>query len=263
MPSFAAELRQGWKALIGWIVGLAAVCVVYLPFFESIGASPEMEAMLASLPRALVVGMGFDTMFTGAGYVHSSILELTALILAVIAGIGWGARAIAGDEEEGMLELTLAHGVSRARVYTERALAIVVRFLILGAALWAILMGSSAPFSLDLDAARTLAAVTSFTALAIMLSFLSLAVGAATGNKGAATGTGAGIAVAAYVMNVIGRQSEDWAWLSEVSPFGWAFAEIPIMTGWDWTGLALLDGLSVLAFLVGLVGLRRRDVLCG
>lgn len=115
MPIFASELRHGWKALMGWIIGLIAVCVVYLPFFESIGASPEMESMLSALPDALVVGMGFDTMFTGAGYVHSSILELTALILVVIAGVGWGARAIAGDEEEGMLELTLAHGVSRMR----------------------------------------------------------------------------------------------------------------------------------------------------
>lgn len=147
MPIFASELRHGWKALMGWIIGLIAVCVVYLPFFESIGASPEMESMLSALPDALVVGMGFDTMFTGAGYVHSSILELTALILVVIAGVGWGARAIAGDEEEGMLELTLAHGVSRMRVYSERALVIVVRFLILGAVLWAILMGLSGPFS--------------------------------------------------------------------------------------------------------------------
>lgn len=209
MPIFASELRHGWKALMGWIIGLIAVCVVYLPFFESIGASPEMESMLSALPDALVVGMGFDTMFTGAGYVHSSILELTALILVVIAGVGWGARAIAGDEEEGMLELTLAHGVSRMRVYSERALVIVVRFLILGAVLWAILMGLSGPFSLDLDAAYTTAGVASFTVLAIALAFVSLAVGAATGRKSAAIGAGAGVGVAAYVANVIGRQSDD------------------------------------------------------
>lgn len=261
MPIFVSELRHGWKALLGWIIGLIAVCIVYLPFFESIGASPEMEAMLESLPKALVVGMGFDTMFTGAGYVHSSVLELTALILVAIAGIGWGARAIAGDEEEGMLELTLAHGVSRTRVYTERALAIVVRFLVLGVALWAILMGSSEPFSLDLNAVDAAAGVASFTALAIALAVIALAVGAATGRKSAAVGAGAGIAVATYVMNVIGRQSEDWAWLSEVSPFGWAFVEIPIMNGWDWPGTALLAGLSVVAFVAGLLAVQRRDIL--
>lgn len=217
--------------------------------------------MLESLPKALVVGMGFDTMFTGAGYVHSSVLELTALILVVIAGVGWGARAIAGDEEEGMLELTLAHGISRTRVYVERALAIVARFLVLGLALWAILMGSSEPFSLDLNPVDTAAGVVSFTVLAIMLAVIALAVGAATGRKSAAIGAGAGIAVTAYVMNVIGRQSEDWAWLSEVSPFGWAFAEIPIMNGWDWPGVALLLGLAVVAFVAGLLTIQRRDIL--
>ncbi|HMR49814.1 MAG TPA: ABC transporter permease subunit [Arachnia sp.] len=261
MPIFAAELRHGWKALIGWTLGLVAVCVIYLPFFESIGASMEMKSMLDSLPQTLVVGMGIDLMFSGAGYVHSSILEMTALILVVIAGVGWGARAVAGDEEEGMLELTLAHGVSRTRVYAERALAIVARFLILGAALWAILMGSSGPFSLDLDAGDTTAGVASFTALAIALSFVSLAVGAATGRKSAAIGAGAGLAVAAYIANVIGRQSQDWGWLSDVSPLGWAFAEVPIMNGWDVPGLALLGGLAALSFVLGLLAVTRRDIL--
>lgn len=262
MPVFINELRHGWKALIGWTLGLAAVCVVYLPFFESIAASPEMESMLESLPPAIVVGMGFDEMFSGAGYVHSSILELTALILVVIAGVGWGSRAIAGDEEEGMLELTLAHGVSRTRVLAERALAIIVRFLLLGAALWLILMASSRPFALDLGASDTTAGVASFCALAIVIAFASLAAGAATGRKSVALGVGAGLAVAAYIANVIGRQSQDWTWLSDVSPFGWAFAEMPIMNGWDWRGLAMLTGLASVAFVVALVSFNRRDLRC-
>lgn len=261
MPLLNAELRHGWKALLGWAIGLLVVGVVYLPFFESIGGSPEMKAMLDSLPRSLVVGMGFDTMFSGAGYVHSSILELTAAILVVIAGVGWGARAIGGDEEEGMLELTLAHGVGRTRVYAERTLAIVVRFLILGVVLWAMLVASSSPFALDLDAGRTLAGVASLTVLAIAIALVSLAVGAATGRRSAAIGAGAGLAVVSYVANVIGRQSEDWRWLAELSPFGWAFGRFPIMDGWDWPGIGLLAGLAVLAFAVGLLVFRSRDVL--
>lgn len=261
MPIFAKEFRHGWKALLGWTVGLVAVCIVYLPFFESIGASPEMQVMLESLPKSLVVGMGFDLMFSGPGYVHSSVLELTAAVLVMIAGIGWGARAIAGDEEDGMLELTLAHGVGRTRAYAEPALAIVARFVLLGAALWLILMGSSEPFQLRLDAGYTTAGVASFTALAIAIAFVSLAVGATTGSRSAALGAGAGLAVVSYVANVVGRQSQDWGWLSEVSPFGWAFGRVPIMNGWDATGLGLLGGLAAIAFAVGLVAVNRRDIL--
>ena len=260
MPIFTHELRHGWKALIGWTIGLISVCVLYLPFFESIGSSMEMKSMLDSLPEALVVGMGFDLMFSGAGYVHSSVLELTALILVVIAGVGWGARAVAGDEEEGMLELTLAHGVSRTRVYAERALAIMVRFAILGVALWVILMSMSGPFALDLDAGDTAAGVASFTALAIAIACVSLATGAATGRAGTAIGAGAGLAVIAYVLNVVGRQSEDFGWLADVSPFGWAFGDVPIMNGWDWAGLGLLGALVAVAFAVGLIALNRRDI---
>lgn len=260
MPIFANEIKNGWKALIWWVVGLAAVCIVYLPFFESIGASPEMASLLESMPQGLIAGMGFDSMFSGPGYVHSSILELTAAILVIIAGVGWGSRAIAGDEEEGMLELTLSHGVSRTRVYVERALAIVARFAVLGAALWLILIGLSEPFALELDMRDTTAGVVSFTLLAIAISFVTLAVGATTGRKGASIAAGAGIAVAAYVANVIGRQSEDWEWLAEISPFGWAFSETPIMNGWDWAGIGLLVGLTAVAFVVGLAVINRRDI---
>ncbi|SNU01030.1 ABC-2 type transport system permease protein [Ruaniaceae bacterium KH17] len=260
MPIFANELRHGWKSLLWWALGLVLVTLMYVPFYESIGASPEMASLLESLPQALIVGMGFDSMLSGAGYVHSSILELTAAIVVLIAGMAWGARAIAGDEEEGMLELTLAHGVSRGRVYAERALAIAVKLAALGLVLGLTLAASNGPFGLELDLGFLTAGVVSFTLLAAALAYVALAVGAATGRRGMAVGVGSVVAVAAYMANVFARQSEDFDWLADISPFGWAFAEIPIMNGWDWPGIGLLAALAAVAFAVGLVTLNRRDL---
>ena len=36
MPIFASELRHGWKALMGWIIGLIAVCVVLQHFLTDL-----------------------------------------------------------------------------------------------------------------------------------------------------------------------------------------------------------------------------------
>lgn len=261
MPIFANEMRRGWKSLIWWFLGLVAVCLVYLPFFKSMGDSQGLKAMLDSLPGGLVKGMGLDMMFTGSGYVQSYILELTGAVIVIVAGITWGASAVGGDEESGMLELTLAHGISRTAVYSERALAILVRFLILGAGLWAVLMAVSGPFSLKLDAGYTAAGVVSFTLLGLAISFIALAVGAATGRKSLAVASGAGVAVVSYMLNAVGRQADDsWKWLCDISPFGWAFARNPIVDGWDWRGIGLLVALVAIAFLVGLVLFNRRDV---
>ena len=49
-----------------------------------------------------------------------------------IAGIGWGASFIAGSEDAGRLELTLAHGVGRVQYALESAAALVVKLLALG-----------------------------------------------------------------------------------------------------------------------------------
>ena len=260
MPIFAAEMRHSWRSLLGWALGLAAVCLMYVPFYESMGAAPEMATLLDSLPESMTVGMGLDMMFTGPGYVQSSILELTAIILVIIAAVGWGSRAIAGDEEDGMLELTLAHGISRTALYSQRALAILARLALLGSVLCAVLVAVSEPFKLGLTLGDTLAAVASFTALAVAIASFTLAVGAWTGRRSVAVGAGTGFAVTSYALHVTGRQSADYGWLGKVSPFGWAFAETPIMSGWDWRGLGLLLVLTLVCFAAGLVGVSRRDI---
>ncbi|MBF6842443.1 hypothetical protein, partial [Acinetobacter baumannii] len=122
---------DGWRGQIGWSLGIALAIGLYLPLFPSL-QSPALAQLMSSLPIELVNTLGFDQIASGAGYAQSTFFGLIGFVLAAIASTSWGSGFIAGAEESGRLELTLAHAVSRTQYALESAAALVVRMLALG-----------------------------------------------------------------------------------------------------------------------------------
>jgi len=260
LPLFRRALADSWRSLIGWSLGVAAALSLYLPLFPSIGGSKQMQELIDNLPKQLVESLSYDQISTGAGYTQSTFYGLIGFALITIAAVSWGTAAIAGDEENGSLELTLAHGVTRTQVVLERLLAIVVRLLWLTVLAAAIVLALNSSAKLELDAVNVLAISAAWFGLALVTATFGLAVGALTGRRIFATSAAAGIAVVGYVLNAVSNQSDDLDWLHRFSPYAWAFHESPLVNGADRAGLALLYGLSLLFAAVAVVALRRRDI---
>ena len=94
----------------------------------------------------------------------------------------------------------------------------------------------------------------------LLCGTLALAVGAITGRRNHAVTAGAGVVVAAYLLNALGNVSADNNWMHLVSPVSWAYQNRPLLNGWDWQGLALLYGVSALFVAAGWLVFTRRDV---
>ncbi|MGB8381042.1 MAG: ABC transporter permease subunit [Dermatophilaceae bacterium] len=258
MPLHSQVWRESWRGLTGWAVALAAVCAAYLPFHASM--STQMMDLINTLPPSLVKAVGYDQMISGAGYAQATIFGLIGFVLATIAVVGWGTKAVAGDEESGTLELTLAHGVSRSRVVLERALGVVSRLLVLGVVALVAISVMNGPARLDLTPSAVLPGAAAFVGLTGLFGLAALAGGAVTGQRSVALGVGAGLAVASYVLNALGKQNTGWEWMLHVSPYGWAYQHDPLSTGWDWGGLGLLLAGWAACLVAAVAGLRRRDV---
>lgn len=259
LPLFRQELQRSWRGLIGWALGNAAAIGLYLPFFPSIAGSPDLAEYFASFPPEVMTLFGLDQMATGAGYTQATYFGLTGLVLFAIAAVSWGAAAIAGDEERGGLELTLAHGVTRLQVVGERALALAARVGILalsGGLLIAMLDDVS---QLSLSATGLASASTALVGLALFIGMAALLAGAITGRRSLATAVGAGVAVLAYILDAVSRTA-GVQWLGALSPVRWAFGADPLTTGFDWSGLALLFGGAAVLLAAAVVAFGRRDV---
>lgn len=260
MPVFVQALRESWRSLLLWAAALVAVMLLYLSFYLSMFTGSGMEQLMAQLPEGIVNAFGFQDISSGAGYAQSTFFGLLGMLLLSAAAISWGTRAIAGDEEAGMLELTLAHRVSRTRVYWQRAASVLVRLVILTVIVGVALLLVNGPFGLEIDTANVLPQLLAYLGTAVVAGAVSLAVGGVTGGRSLALGAGAAVLVGGFLLNAIGNMSPDMEWMHLVSPVSWAYRDKPLLHGWDPAGLAMLYGTAALFAIAGWAVFVRRDI---
>ncbi|MGO2684607.1 MAG: ABC transporter permease subunit [Microbacterium sp.] len=259
LPVFRRSIRESWRSLLGWTLGVAAVLFLYLPLYPSIGASDQMTQLIDSLPDQLVDALGYNQIASGAGYTEATFYGLIGFLLMAIAAVLWGS-SLAAAEESGRAELDLAHGIGRSQYALETALSVVVRLLWLGVfaglAVWAL----NDPAELDLDPVRIIGASAALVGLAFLSAAAALLAGAATGRRIWATVVGAGISVLGYILQALAKQSDDLEWLNAVSPYAWVYRQSPLAEGVDTGGLALTWSVALLLAAASALALRARDL---
>jgi hypothetical protein len=122
-PLVRKTLRDYRRALIGWTIGLGAFIAMYVGFYPTVAANPGLygEQGLAAYPDAVRDIMGLADLTSGAGYAQATVYQLFGPLLAVMAAVVLGNRAIAQPEESGTLELTLTLPIDRGRLVLQRA----------------------------------------------------------------------------------------------------------------------------------------------
>jgi len=259
LPLFRRSIADGWRGLAGWTAGILVALFLYLPLYPSFGGNGQMQEMIDSLPPELVRTLSYDQIGSGPGYAQATFFGLIGFVLLTIAAVGWGTGAIANDEENGQLELTLAHGVTRGQLFSERTAAVLAKLAWLCLVSFAVVVLLNEPAELDIEVANLVATTTAFFGLVALSAIAAIAVGGITGRRTWALGAGAGIAVYAYAMHALGNQGDDLVWLQDFSPYSWAYAEEPLVNGWVGP-IWLLFVVSAALLLVGWLVFRRRDV---
>ena len=260
LPLFRRAFFDTWRSTLGWALGLAAAIFLYLPLYPSIGGSAQMQEMIDALPAEMTKALNYDQIATGPGYTQATLFGLLGFLLMTIASVSWGAAAVGGDEESGQLELTLAHGVRRVQVVLERALALLLRVILLAALVCALVWLLNGPAQLGIGLDNLLGATVLFAGLALLSGTAALCAGAVTGRRAYGLAAGAAVAVLGYVFNAVGRQSKDVEWLLNLSPYHWAYGNSPVSNGADWPAAAWLWGISAALVALAAAALERRDV---
>jgi ABC-2 type transport system permease protein len=257
---FTKSLWDQRRGIVGWSIAIALVGVTYAAFYPSIN-SPEMAAALEAYPQGLLDALGFTDITSPAGYLGSTTYGILGPILAIIFGASLGARAIAGEEEGGRLDVLMAHPVERWSVVIQRAGAIVVALTLAGVVLFVAVLLVSGPADLgDVGAANIAAATVQLVLLAAAFAMLALAVGALTGSRGLSLGAVALVAVATYFANTLGPTIDAIAWTQDLSPFHYFSGGQPLVNGLQVGDALVLAVTSAVLVVVAMVGFVRRDI---
>ena len=118
------ELKFRRNNIIGWGLGLLFFPLVYIAIYPSVA---EEMAGLADLEIYKAMGMSLGTFGDWIGSILIIFLPLIAAIYAIINGTG----TLAGEEEDGRLEMLVTLPLARWKIITAKALALSISIFII------------------------------------------------------------------------------------------------------------------------------------
>jgi ABC-2 type transport system permease protein len=259
----AKTLRDTRRALLWWGLGLIALVALTVSVYPSIRDDPSLNRTLRNLPESVKNLFSFGGQFdltSPAGYLGSRLFSFMVPLLLLVAAIGAGARALAGEEERGTLDLLLANPVSRRRLALEKLAALAAEVVVLGLILLLSLLVAKSAVGMGIGVGNLAAATAAAVLLAFGFGAISMLVGGATGRRGIATGIAAALAVAAYLVNSLAPQVSALEALQKASPFYHYAAHDPLRHGLSGWHMLFLAAVAVAASAVAPLLFERRDL---
>lgn len=257
-------LRDKRLSILFWGTGLMALALIITTFLlpTITAAAEELESYFKLMPEELLSIFGGDLaeISTPAGFLKAEIFFLVTPLFFLFFAIGFGAGAIAGEEEQGTLELLLANPMTRCRVALEKFGALCAGMILLAALYWVGLAVGIAIVNVDVSLLNLAAACFSAALLGITFGTLSLAVGCTTGKRSIAMAVAGALAVITYILNAMATTVDSLGPFRGLTPFHYYIGGDPLLNGLNIGHAGVLIGLTIAFLVVGLMVFQRRDL---
>ncbi|MBI4259487.1 MAG: ABC transporter permease subunit [Actinobacteria bacterium] len=259
---FTRSLREQRRATAWWAIGLFGLAAMYASFWPSIRESADQFAeYMENLPEAVRALFGGELdIGTPEGYMNAELFALMGPLLFTVVAVGAGARAIAGEEDRGTLDLLLSTPVARWRLVVDSFGAMAAQVALLGVVLWAGAAGGSAVMGMDLSPLRLAQATLLTSLVGLVFGSTALLAGAATGRRGVAIGVAAALAVVTYALQALAVAVSALEPYRVLSPFHHSQAGQPLVSGLAAGHTAVLAAVPLVLIGVAVWAFERRDV---
>ena len=232
-PILERALGDRRRSLVGWGIGIAAYVALIVAFWPSIRGSSEITRAIENYPDAMKEFFGgaaaFDYTRPG-GFLNTQLFSLILPLLISIFAIGYGASALAGDQHAGKLDIELSLPLPRARIVTEKVLALAVDVIALAIVSGLAIIGVGALVDLRIGVAEVAAACAGAGLIALFYGLVALVVGAAW-DRTLALAAGAAAFIVGYLIQALSGLVDGIKPLRWLSPLYHANGTIPINTG--------------------------------
>jgi ABC-2 type transport system permease protein len=121
------ELRFRFGGILGWGIGLCFFPVVYVGLYPSF--ADQMASFQEIMDLAIYQALGIS-MASFEGYLASTVTNLIPVILSIYAVVN-GTGTLAGEEDNGRLELIVALPIPRWQIVAVKAVALSAGLLVI------------------------------------------------------------------------------------------------------------------------------------
>ena len=252
--TMAVRLRLASTASAAF--GLVAVLVIVGALFPAVGHTFGK----LNLPRGVSELLGGADYATITGWFRSEIGSVYGPLLMGGVAITAAAALTAGEEEDRILALVLAHPITRARLVVSKAGGIVVLVVIIAVATWAGLLAGVALGGGGIGIGHITAFAVHLAFFGLAIGAVALAVGAGTGRRTLTTGVAAGVGIVGWLINGFAPLVGGIAWLKYLSPFYYYAGHDPLTRGIDAVDLVVLGAVAVILTALATAAFDRRDL---
>jgi ABC-2 type transport system permease protein len=230
----ATHLSDRRRSLLSWGLPLGLMSAFIVAIFPSVETS--LSKAIKGYPQGLKEAFGIGELANVEQYLHAEMLSLIVPLALGYLAVRAVASGLTGAAETGRLDVLLSAPVSRARLVAAGFLATAVELaavlLITGVltGIGSLLAGSG------LDAGRAAAGFANVWPLALLFAGSGIVAAGFSLRTSVVTGSVAGLLVAMYVVDLVGRLDPSLSGVRYASVF-------------KYYGNAIEDGIEPLAFL--------------
>jgi len=255
------EVKSRWVAILGWGFGLIIFGAVYISIFPGMF---EQMTVFKDLSIYKIVGMQLGSI---EGYIASVVLAYIPVLVGIYC-IVTSTSTLAGEEDNGTLELIVSMPLSRWQILTAKALAlsVVVLFLMIIAAIGNAVLLEVIKFNTPINVTPfgLFLALISSLPLAVGLIMIGIFLGAILPNRRIAAIVMTVYFIASYFGENLARMVKSLEPIKYFSLFNYYNTTETIFTeGAQLSDILILIGIAAVFFILALICFNRRNITVG
>jgi ABC-2 type transport system permease protein len=256
-------LRRFRGQILGWGIALALLGVLLVSMYDMIAAQrDQLEDLLKLYPQEFTAFFGDFTSFgTPEGFLTVEFFSYMPLILGIFAVLT-GSGLLVSDEENGRLDLIMAHPVSRTALFLGRLLAFVAATVAILAICWLGLVVPMSWSSMEIGWGTIWLPLLSVLAELLLFGAMALFFSMFLPSRRLAATTAGLLLVASFFITGLAKLNQDLEPIAKLSPLTYYQAQ-EAFQGLNGTWLAGLLAAAVVFAALAWWRFQRRDIRVG
>jgi len=259
---FRHSLNRYIGQIIGWGVALALFCAYGLLLYDTLvepKAQQQYLQLISNYPPELMTFFGdMSQMFTPGGYLDTLFFSYVPIVIGIFS-ILTCASLLAGDEEKGILDLVLAHPISRFKLYFGRVGAFIAATILILFISWIGFVITLPKTSMDATAWEIILPFLSLFSLLMFVGTLTLLLSMLLPSQQWAAMTSGLVLVASYFLTSLARLSEKLRPTEKFFPMHY-YQGGQALTKMNWGWFGILIGFSIIFAIFAWWLFERRDI---
>ena len=253
------DLSHRRRSLTGYAAGLALYAIAVVALYPAFKHTDSLDKLIHGDKAAAALFGVSGTLSSSAGWLDGNLYANFFPLIMLLTTIGYGAAALAGQDEDGTLCLLATLPVRRPTIVAQKITAMAVQAAVLAAAVCAcVIVGRS--FQLTVTPGHAVAVSAATWLMALDFGIATMAAGALTGRRGTAIAAGSALAATSYLISSLAPVVPWLAPARYASLLYWSASNSQITHGVSTTSYAVLLVTGICAWRAAVTAFRRLDI---